>query len=148
MTKLSRPQLIIGYLVILIFIAGFWLFVSKYFQLLADVNQTVTRNPINQKISQMQQENIDLAQLEADYLGAAGGLVSQYLQQASVAEADLFVLSKDYQARMLALSLPAKYKESHLAIVLLLGEIAELSQEGESAKALKKVEALKGFKIE
>jgi len=148
MIRLSKSRLIIGYLVTLLFIAGLWLLVSKYFEILADMNQTVTRNPINQKINQAQQQAVDLAQLEAEYAGASRSLMNEYLIQALVADADLLVLSQDYQAKMLALSLPAKYKESHLAQILLLGEIAELAQEGQTAQALEKVQTLKDFKIE
>mgnify|MGYP006910161772 CR=1 FL=1 len=148
MTQIKKNRIIIGGLVALVLILGFGFWLTKYFEVLTDMSQNLSQNPLSKRVNELQQSNIDLSKLETDYLSQSQSLVSEYLTQASVAGADLAVLSSDYQAKMLALTLPARYKESHLAQVLLLGEIAELSQDGKTNQAISKLEALRNFKVQ
>lgn len=148
LTKIQKNRIIIGGLVALLFIFGLGLWLFKYFEVLSDMNQTVSLNPLNKKISQSKQVEADLAKLEADYLKQSQALIDQFLAQASTQGVDLTVLANDYQTKMLALKLPVRYKESHLAQVLILGEIAELAQDGQASRALKKIENLRDFKVE
>jgi hypothetical protein len=135
--------IIVGLVVAVIFLAGLAAFVFKYFEVMNDMNRTFSSNPISHQINKQQQDQISEADLEKAYLADSGRIVNDFLAASAVQNADLAVLSDGARSQLLALTLPAKYKESHLAKVLLLSKITQDAQTGDAQAALKEISKLK-----
>lgn len=139
MLKASDKIIIIAVLfLVTIFFVGLLIF--QYFRGTAKLAQVAENKNIIK-----QEEIIDLAKLEADYQIESDRIMIDYLAQIEVENADLIQLTEKAQADLLNLSLPAQFKERHLAEVLLLGEIADLAKKEKTALADKKIQELKNF---
>lgn len=142
--KTKKPALAIaGLAVAIIFLAGFSALIYKYFEVINEMNRTFSTNPISHQVNELQQEQVSEADLEKVYLVASGSIIGDYLAATAVPGADLAALSEDCRTKLLALTLPAKYKESHLAKVLLLSKIAQDARDGQTASAVKEIEKFK-----
>jgi len=138
---LCPPRLEIGYKVIIGILIGFLLLgglavlVVRYFEVFSDLNQTVNKNPVQSQV-------VDLARLAEDYRAGSAGIMSIFFT-AYDNGADILAASKQAQQGLLALSLPAEYKQSHLQAILLLGEISDLAAADDNAESAGKVAELR-----
>jgi len=87
------------------------------------------------------QPKIDPVRLADEYQDASAKILDEFFS-AYQAEEDVAAAAKSAQQALLALILPGELKQKHLAEVLKLGEIAELSQAGKAAALKAKVSEL------
>lgn len=139
----KTSRLIVGLAVAVILLFGLAAFAYKYFEVIADMNRTISTNPISHQINERQAAQVNEADLEKAYLEASGKIVADYLAAVAVSGADVVALSESARSQLLALTLPAKYKESHLAKVLLLSKIAQDAQAGKTATASQEIQKFK-----
>lgn len=132
----THYKIIIGFVVALALIAGVTAWMFKYFEVFSDMSQVVSKNPIQQQV-------VDLAKLSETYKLESAKIFSDFLVSAGESNADISSLAKQAQNGLLALSLPAEFRQKHLSEVLLLGEIAESAAAGKTEISAAKINELK-----
>lgn len=123
----------------LILVGGSAFFAVRYFQTMPGVGPSQTGN----LATPAKADYIDLAQLSAVYQAESAKILSEFLAGADGNSPAIGISAKQAQEKMLALSLPAQYRQKHLAEVLILGEIAVLSEQGATAELNSKISELK-----
>ncbi len=88
---------------------------------------------------------IDQAKLAADYKAASDKIFAEYIAAVSADPKKIASLSSGAKNALLGLTLPSEYKDRHLSEVILLGEIASLSQSGKTSEAEAKLSQLKAI---
>ncbi len=107
----------------------------KYF-IFTGIRQTVGNN-------QSLQRTVDPVQLSETYKAQSSKIISDFLEASGNNGTGIGLLALQAQQKMLALSLPVQFKQKHLAEVLLLGEISDLSASGHNDQAVAKVDELR-----
>ncbi|MFA5125049.1 MAG: hypothetical protein WC473_04495 [Patescibacteria group bacterium] len=109
-------------------------------------NVGLPTNQIKQVTANLDQPSqpIDLVKLNTDYAGSFAAITDDFLSQAIVSN-DLSVLARSAQDKLLALKVPSENKAKHLAVILALGEIGELSGNSNQSATAKKLTELKGI---
>lgn len=134
----TNYKIIVGSIVALVLIAGVSAWLFKYFEAFSDMSQVVSKNPIQQQV-------VDLAKLSETYKLESTKIVSDFLASTEASNADIPALAKQAQNGLLALSLPAEFRQKHLSEVLLLGEIAESAAAGKAEASAAKINELKAM---
>ncbi|MFA6526605.1 MAG: hypothetical protein WCT26_04315 [Candidatus Buchananbacteria bacterium] len=134
----THYKIIISFVVALALIAGVTAWMFKYFEVFSDMSQVVSKNPIQQQV-------VDLAKLSETYKLESSKIFSDFLVSVGESNADISSLAKQAQNSLLALSLPAEFRQKHLAEVLLLGEIAESAAAGKATISAAKINELKAM---
>lgn len=132
----THYRVIIGVIVGFILVGGLAAWLFKYFEVFSDMSQVVSKNPIQQQV-------VDLAQLSETYKLESAKIISDFIASAGESNVDISSLAKQAQKDLLALSLPAEFRQKHLSEVLLLGEIAESAAAGKTAISAAKINELK-----
>ncbi len=137
---ITKQQIIIIFGLIALSVISIFLFISaskKIDGIRSDVKDNINQTPI--KIEQA----VDQEVLTAEYLKKSQDILNSYFSTIEKDDANLANLSASTQSELLNLTLPFSQKEKHLAQVLLLGEIADLENEGKHQSALNKLNQLK-----
>ncbi len=83
----------------------------------------------DKKLSQANENQVDVAQLEKDYRQSFIQITRDYLANfaagANLTKSDLLAQTNQAREKMMALIVPAKFKDSHLAAVLLLSGLED-----------------------
>jgi hypothetical protein len=137
----SNQKIIIGFLVAVLVVFGLWWVAEKYFGLSVDLNDQ--SRPVLSNSAKQPEPAVDLAKLAEDYQTKSAKIFNGYFSGLGATNENLVSLSLVAQDQLLNLNLPVEFKEKHLAEVLLLGEIAEAAQSGQTDSALGKLEELK-----
>lgn len=127
----------ISFLIGLLLLGGLAALIIRYFEVFSDLNRTVNKNPA-------QGQAVDLARLAETYQTESAGILSVFFA-AYGNGADVPAAAKQAQQDLLALSLPAEYKQPHLQAILLLGEISDLAAAGDSSELAGKITELRGL---
>ncbi len=85
------------------------------------------------KFSQNNTQSVDYVKMKSDYLSGLKFILSNYLSEAATANltsADFIDKTKKSSLNVLALTLPAEYKDTHLSVVLDLSAIEKAASDG------------------
>lgn len=140
----TNHKIVIGIVVGLVFLSGLLALIYKYYSVVGDVSQQVSKNPLQEAAANLAQPGpaIDSIQLAVDYKQEATAIINSFLEQ-SVDANSLAVSSKSAQEKLLVLKVPAEDKAKHLGMVLLLGEISDSAQAGQTKTAQRKLAEFK-----
>lgn len=140
----ANHKIIIGAVIGLVIIGGLAALLLKYLSSANGLSQQASKNPLQQAAVNLAETStaVDPAQLLSAYREQSTAIINDFLQQA-VNPDNLAASASAAQAKFLALKVPAQYKQQHVAEVLLLGEISNLSKAGQSKAAQKKLAEFK-----
>ncbi len=86
---------------------------------------------------------VDVIQLENKYAGGFKAVVNAYLESIDVRDSGFIVKTEQLKKRLLALVVPAKYRDQHLAVVLTLDKMETDSQQGDWQAVAAEMEKIK-----
>ncbi|MFA6228491.1 MAG: hypothetical protein WC668_04920 [Patescibacteria group bacterium] len=139
-----NQQILIGFLIGLVVLCGSAFLVYKFYGAVNSIG--LPPGQIKQVTANLDQPSqpVDLIKLDADYADNFSAITGEFLNQVAVSD-DLAVLARSAQDKLLALKVPPNDKAKHLAVILTLGEIGELSVSGQQAAVSKKLAELKSI---
>lgn len=86
---------------------------------------------------------VSATQLENSYHLRLTAIVSDYLARVSAADQNLLAETEQLKNRLLALIVPAKYRDRHLALVLAVDKLETATKNGDSQAAAQEMETIR-----